>query len=133
MTEAPSKGVKIHRVILIDDEKSVLHALKLLLEALGYTVREFSDPESAITYVSDSPEADVILCDLRMPKLTGLEVLAKCKAANPELPFVLMSGHAGDDEIETATRLGAFGFLAKPFTPDQLAEVVARLEDARGT
>lgn len=118
---------KIQNILLIDDESSVLFALKLLLGALGFQVEDFTDPEAALSSLTEDSKVELILCDLRMPKLTGLEVLERVRAAHTNIPFVLMSAHAGNDEVQKAYKLGAQGFLAKPFTPDQLREMLAKM------
>ena len=128
MSDLLSKGVK--RILLLDDEKSVLFALKLLLEAIGYSVTDFCSPEEAIEFLRGNDTPQLIICDLRMPKLNGIDVLRETKSIRPGLPFVLMSAHAGTDEVNEAKALGAFGFLAKPFTPDQLNELVARIDES---
>ena len=123
----------IKEIVLLDDEASVLFALKLLLEALGFCVHDFSDPNLALEYVGSDKIADLFLCDLKMPKMNGLEVLKRVRELAPQLAFVLMSAHAGRDEIDAAQALGAAGFLAKPFTPDQLRQMVAELSQQGGS
>ncbi len=118
----------IENILLIDDESSVLFALKLLLGALGYSVSDFTDPEAALCSLKDNPSIQLILCDLRMPKMTGLHVLEQATAQFPHVPFILMSAHAVSDEVQKAYRLGAKGFLAKPFTPDQLKETLSKIQ-----
>ena len=118
---------RIERILLIDDEKSVLFALKLLLEAIGYSVTDFCDPEIALEFLRGDTASQLVICDLRMPKFNGIDVLRESKAARPNLPFVLMSAHAGQEEVTEAEGLGAFGFLAKPFSPEQLHELVGRI------
>jgi CheY-like chemotaxis protein len=113
------------RIALIDDEPSVLFALKLLLEALGVAIADFSAPEQALKHLSTPDVADVCLCDLRMPKRNGLQVLEEVKKLFPQLPFILMSAHASDAELQKARMLGANGVLTKPFTPDDLQAVLA--------
>jgi CheY-like chemotaxis protein len=110
-------------ILLLDDEASVLFALKLLLQALGFKVTDFSDPSKALACVADpsqSRELDVIISDLRMPGMNGIEVLKQVQQLRPELPFLLMSAHAQQEDIERAKALGAIGFLAKPFSPEEL-------------
>ncbi|MBX7143794.1 MAG: response regulator [Oligoflexia bacterium] len=118
---------KIEHIVLIDDEPSVVFALKLLLQALGYKVQDFSNPQAAVEWFKDNIPADVCLCDLKMPGLNGLQVLDATKRLRPELPFVLMSAHATGEEIEQALSLGASGFLSKPFTPEELQQLLADL------
>jgi CheY-like chemotaxis protein len=117
-------------ILLIDDEPNVLLALKLLLEAIGHSVKEFNDPEAAVAFLDSNPQTkpDLILCDLRMPGLNGLQVLSATQDTRKDIPFVLISGHAIDDEINKAYSLGASGFLGKPFTPEQLKDLLANLD-----
>lgn len=117
----------IEHIVLIDDEPSVVFALKLLLQALGYKVQDFSSPVEAIERLRGSSPADVCLCDLKMPVMNGLNVLEAAKKIRPDMPFVLMSAHATGEEIEHALSLGASGFLSKPFTPEELKELLSDL------
>ena len=112
-------------IVLIDDEPSVLLALKLLLGALGFQVREFSKPREAVSYLEEGGACDYILSDLRMPELDGIGVLQETRKTRPELPFILISGHATAEDIKRAHSLGASGFIGKPFTPDQLNAAIA--------
>lgn len=120
----------IQQILLIDDEPSVVLALTLLLRAIGFKVADFSDPYAAIQYAQAGGQADLCICDLRMPNLNGLAVLEQIRKVRPELPFVLMSAHATDDEVEKANELGSQGFLSKPFTPEDLKALIAGLEKA---
>lgn len=117
------------RILLIDDEPSVLFALKLLLEALGFAVHDYNQPEEAIGFIKNNNLPDLCICDLKMPKMNGLQVLAEVMNIAPSLPFVLMSAHANLEEVQKAEQLGARGFLAKPFTPEQLKKLVQDLQE----
>lgn len=108
------------QIVLLDDEPSVLFALKLLLEAIGYKVADFATPAEAISFLKEGQHCDLFLCDLRMPAMNGLKVLEEAKKIRSELPFLLMSAHATRSEQDQAQSLGACGFIAKPFTPDEL-------------
>lgn len=119
------------RVLIVDDEPSVLFALKLLLEALGFTVKDFASPFDAAQHLQSEHNYDVILCDLRMPEMDGISLLAHIKKFAPDVPFVLISGHAQVQEIERANQLGASGFLDKPFTPDQLANMLEKISQGK--
>lgn len=114
-------------VLLIDDEPSVLFALKLLLDTIGYKVREFTKPLEALAALQQGYIPDLVLCDLRMPVMNGLVVLGETRKINSNLPFLLMSAHANQNEVDRAKELGASGFIAKPFTPQELNEAVEEL------
>lgn len=120
------------KIVLIDDETGVVLALKLLLQLYGFEVETFSDPELGIAHISnnaanpDQHSIDYILCDLRMPKKTGLDVLIATRRLAVKIPFFLMSGHASDEEQEQALELGAAGFLSKPFSPEDFLKLLGR-------
>lgn len=118
------KEPPLAEILLVDDEPSVLLALKLLLEALGYAVRDFVSAPDAIEFLKNGGSCDLFICDLKMPKMNGINALRESKKVKPEVPFVLMSAHANNEEVRLAKELGASGFLAKPFSPEQLHQVV---------
>lgn len=115
------------RLLVIDDEPSVLAAVKLLLQALGYEAHAYSDARSAIEKVRNGLEIDLVVCDLRMPDMNGLETAREIKALRPELPFLLMSAHALQGDFEKAKASGVDGFLPKPFEPAQLEDKISLL------
>ncbi|MCB0338799.1 MAG: response regulator [Bdellovibrionales bacterium] len=117
--------MKAIRVLMIDDEPSVLFALKLLMEALGYEVTTADSGADGLEILSTATESfDYVLCDLKMPNLNGLEVLSRVREISPSTPFVLMSAHATQGEIQQAQALGISGFLGKPFTPDEIKKLI---------
>jgi CheY-like chemotaxis protein len=111
-------------VVVVDDDPGVLKALTLLLQAFHWSVVPFSAPEQAVSYLRDNPVPDLILSDLRMPAMSGIELLASVRGITLSVPFVLMSGHATPQETDVARNLGMNGFLSKPFTPHQLQELL---------
>jgi DNA-binding NtrC family response regulator len=117
----------IREIVLVDDEPSVLFALKLLLQAMGFSVKDFNAPGDAVEYFRTASPIDLCLCDLKMPKVNGLGVLQEARKSRPSLPFVLMSAHATTEEVDRSKELGATGFLSKPFTPEDLKALVERI------
>ena len=124
MFPEPTPPAGAIHILLLDDEPSVLLALKLLLQALGFRVSDFCEVEAALKFLSDGQACDLFICDLRMPRYDGLTVLEQSKRIRPGLPFVLMSGLADDEESAKARRKGASGFLAKPFKPEEVKALV---------
>ena len=115
------------RILLVDDESSVLNALKLLLQAMKFTVSDFARAADAIELLNQpGSDYDIVLCDLKMPEINGLEALKQIKEIRPEIAFILMSAHASGSEIEYARSHGASGFLAKPFSPSQLSGIIEK-------
>ncbi len=123
-SEIGAVAVTKRTVMLIDDEESVLTALHLLMQALGYNVKPYSQGLRAVEALQTGEECDFLLCDLRMPEINGLKLLAQVRQMRPALPAALMSAHATGDEIAQAEALGVVGFLGKPFTPQELRELL---------
>ncbi|MFM1848769.1 MAG: hypothetical protein RL417_2243 [Pseudomonadota bacterium] len=123
--ESAAAGVK--EILLLDDDPSVLFALKLLLQSFQFTVKDFSAPDQALEFLSTGGTADLFLCDLRMPKTNGLDVLRRTKTIHPNLQFILMSAHASEEEIAKARELGAYDFLPKPFDPQAAVDLIKRV------
>src|SRR5690606_15228869 len=109
--------------MIIDDEVGVLRGLQLMLEAAGFRVSAFSDPREAVHPLEQS-RPQWLIRDLRMPEMDGFMVLQYRSEHCPEVPFILISGHAKQIEIERAKALGAQAVLQKPFAPSQLIEII---------
>jgi DNA-binding NtrC family response regulator len=118
--ERPAPG----RIMVVDDEGTALKSLRRILEKQGYRVSTYSNPVRALELLKREP-FDVLLSDLRMPHLDGLELLDQAKLAAPGLEVIIITGYASLNGAVEATKKGAYHFLAKPFTPQQVREVVA--------
>lgn len=107
-------------IIVIDDEPMICRVSSLSLRRLGREIVTFTDPQQALEWIAAAPESPcVVVCDYRMPRLTGLEVLERLP---PSVPFVLMSGDLFDVDSDDS-RVAAF--LAKPLQPEELLAAVA--------
>lgn len=106
-------------ILIVDDEGNIRRMLRALLESEGYSVREAERAEAALAEVRErSPE--VILLDLALPGMSGLEALPRFRDAAPGVPVVMMSGQATLSDAVQATRQGAFHFLEKPLSPESV-------------
>ncbi|MDA3960291.1 MAG: response regulator [Planctomycetota bacterium] len=127
---SPGCGV----VLVIDDEADVRRITVGMLEALGYDTAEAENGEEALEMLPDLGAVEAVLLDLVMPRLGGAETLAGLRERCPEVPVVIVSGHARDTRINTLIEQGARAFLAKPFRLGELSAVLSRviggLEDA---
>lgn len=122
------------RILVVDDEDFMRNLSADLLENLGYTVQTCADGEEAIgVYRKNHERIDVVLLDLIMPRLGGLECFARLKEIDPEVKVIVSSGYAVDEEAERVLAAGVAGFVKKPFGLSELARSVAealRPEDA---
>lgn len=100
-------------ILLIDDEASIRRTLKEILEFEKYQVLEAPDGYVAIEIFKKSP-IDVVLLDIKMPKMDGLEVLDFLQEINPEIPIIMISGHGTIDTAVEAVKKGAFDYISKP-------------------
>ena len=112
------------RIVLIDDEPGVLKALTLMLESLGHQVMPFNNPSEALTYLHAGIDADLVLSDQRMPGMSGTDLFGTLRASSINCPFVLMSGHAKEEEVKELLSARSTAFLPKPFTPALLIEAI---------
>jgi two-component system nitrogen regulation response regulator NtrX len=106
-------------VLIVDDEGNIRRMLRALLESEGYRVREAESAEAAISDVDALPP-EVILLDLMLPGMTGLEALPVLAEKAPGVPVIMMSGRATLSDAVKATREGAFHFIEKPLSPETI-------------
>lgn len=106
------------KILLVDDEKQFVDTLAERLAMRGFSARVAYDGPEALHAV-ELP-TDVIVLDLRMPGMDGFEVLRNVKKSNPQVQVIILTGHGGDAEEQTAYRMGAYNFLRKPMDIDEL-------------
>ena len=109
-------------IVFVDDEPLLCRALTLTLKQLGRAVLTFTDPREAVAHLATSERPAVVICDYRMPGLTGLEVLALLPTG---IPFILISGDLAVGESAQLARVTAF--ISKPFKPETLLAAVEPL------
>ena len=118
------------RVLVVEDEEGIRSLLDTALTANGYTVQAFADAEQALAARSAGPP-DVAVVDIRMPGMDGLELSRALRAADADLPVVIITAHADMDSARDAIRLGAYDYIAKPFDVDDVLLSVARAAERR--
>ncbi len=118
-------------ILLVEDKESLRRVLRLTLENAGYTVAEAADARVAAQEITRAPFR-LVLTDLRMPHGSGLDVLRAAKAADPDVPVVVMTAYGSIDEAVQAMKDGAHDFLQKPVDSNHLLLLIERvLEQAR--
>ena len=100
-------------ILIIDDEKAIRKALSEILSAEGYKTEEAPDGEEGLKKFR-SKNYDVVLCDIKMPKLDGIEFLQKAGETNPDVPVIMISGHGNIERAVDAVKQGAFDYISKP-------------------
>jgi DNA-binding NtrC family response regulator len=113
------------QILVVDDEPNLRRVLGAQLSRDGYEVHAVADGEAALKILSEQ-YVDVVITDLRMPRLDGLELLRRALAIEPELPVVIITAHGTVDNAVEALKSGAFDYITKPFDQNEVRNVVRK-------
>lgn len=113
------------RILVIDDEDIVRTSCSRTLVPEGYDVHLVKNGFDALSLLEKEP-IDLVLTDLKMPEIDGIEILGRIKGKWPEIEVIIITGYQTVDTAVKAIKLGAFDYLEKPFTPDALMASVAK-------
>ena len=108
-----------HHLLIVDDEESMRHVLLLLLQEKGFSVRAVGSGEEALQELEARPY-DVVLTDVRMPKMSGIDLVKRGRALAPDTLFLVMSAYGSEELAIEALQAGAFDYVSKPFKPDEI-------------
>ena len=100
-------------ILIIDDEKAIRKTLSEILSFEGYKIEEAGDGEEGLRKFKEK-SYDVVLCDIKMPKIDGIEFLQKAGEANADIPIIMISGHGNIETAVEAVKTGAFDYISKP-------------------
>jgi FixJ family two-component response regulator len=125
MRMTPTEKTSSEIVCLVDDDPLVLRSTGLLLASEGFVVRQFDNGEDFIDYVA-SHEVPLVVLDIWMEEMTGLEVLARLCAMSPQTHVIVITGREDSAARMTATQIGTVAYLIKPFDDEEFLEVVHR-------
>lgn len=117
-------------IVIIDDDTAITEALTEMLELDDFSVRAFQQPEKALAYLTAGSRA-VVLSDVKMPRIDGLNLLARLQQLDSAMPVLLMSGHGDIPMAIEAMKEGAYDFLEKPLQPEHLLNQLRRATDKR--
>ncbi|MBI2411815.1 MAG: response regulator [Deltaproteobacteria bacterium] len=112
-------------ILVVDDNAFVLDSTSLLLSGYGFSVTPFMDPNEAVRKFS-AGRFDAVLTDVKMPGMSGIDLLEKIHSMNKEVPVILMTAYAELDMAVNAIKLGAFDFIIKPYKPEYLLHAVKK-------
>ena len=113
------------RILVIDDEKVMLDSCRKILEKAGYQVETFGNGQEGIARFQKAPPP-VLVVDLKMPDINGLQVIERVREIDPDAVIVVITGYATVSAAVEAMQAGAYDFLPKPFTPDELRLIINR-------
>jgi len=116
------------RILIIDDEESFRHMLSVILKKEGFDVETAPDGEEGMQKLMMNPY-DQILCDIRMPRMDGLDFLKEFQKANIEATIIMMSAYGTVDTAIEAMKLGAYDYISKPFKPDEIILTLKKADE----
>jgi len=120
--------VAFRNVLVVDDEEAMRHLLAVILKERGYEVRTVANGEDALKELA-ARDYDLVLSDVRMPRMDGLALLRKALEARPDLTFIVMSAYGTHDTAIEAMKAGAYDYVSKPFKPDEVVLVLRKAEE----
>jgi two-component system chemotaxis response regulator CheY len=118
-----------HKILLVDDSKTARQQVAIALTEAGFTALEAGDGLEALDQVAQNADIKMIVCDVNMPRMSGLEFLAALKDAGRmgSPPVVMLTTEGKSEAVGKAKALGARGWVVKPFRPDQLVAAARRV------
>lgn len=121
-------GVMGRRVLVIDDEENLRHYLRVVLGEAGYQVDTAADGKEALEHMQQR-SWDIILCDIRMPKMDGMAFLKEAKARGLEGTIIMMSAYGTLETAVEAMKIGAYDYVSKPFNADEILLTIRKAEE----
>jgi DNA-binding NtrC family response regulator len=119
------------KILLVDDEAAILGILTDYLQTSGHEVTSVSDSAKAAEMLKAREPFDIMVSDIRMTPVNGMELLKLSRQLNPGMPVILITGFGSRETYEQARQLGAVDCLAKPFVPEALLRTVAKALEKR--
>ncbi len=113
------------KILICDDEESVRESLKLILGD-EYPLMLVENGEQALYTLKNASDVGLVLMDIKMPRVHGLDVLSEIKANYPAMKIIMVTGYRSVETAAEATRLGACGYIIKPFKSQEILETVKR-------
>jgi CheY-like chemotaxis protein len=113
---------------IVDDDEEMSHAVQLMLRMLNYGVETYKDARVAARKLSGGPQPDLIILDINMPEVTGIDMLEYIRrpGGHPSLPVVMLSSETTDVQVDEALAKGADAFVFKPVTLDELEGAIRK-------
>ena len=112
-----------HKILIVDDEESIRESLKLIL-ADHYELILTDGSEQALDVLENAKDVKIVLLDIKMRKVHGLDVLKEIKAKRPDVKVIMVTGYKSVETAAEASRLGAVGYIVKPFKAEEILNTV---------
>ncbi len=113
------------KILICDDEEGIRESLKLILSDF-FELVVISDGTQCVEVLKGAPDIQLVLLDIKMPKISGLQILGDIKKNFPKLNVIVVTGYKSVDTAAEAVRLGASGYIVKPFRSDEILSTVRK-------
>jgi len=120
----------VKNILVVDDSPVVRQQVSRALRTAGFVVFEAVDGQDGAEKIAATPSVSIVICDLNMPRLNGIEMLEKVLPERPDLPVVMLTTETNPELVTRARRAGAKGWIIKPFKSDALVAAVRKLVGA---
>ena len=120
----PKQPISAKKVLICDDEEGIRESLKLILSD-HYDLVVTKDGEQCLDCLAKVKDIGLVLIDIKMPRVSGLEILKEIKELYPSLPVIIVTGYKSVETATEAVRLGASGYIVKPFKSEEILATVA--------
>ncbi len=116
-------------ILIVDDSRSVRHSVSVVLKRAGFEMAEAADGQEGLAMVDSNRDLGMVICDINMPNMDGLEMVERIKAQpeNKTLPVLMLTTEGQMSLVKRAKQAGAVGWIVKPFDPNQLVQTVSKL------
>ncbi len=112
------------RILVVDDETAILTVLSVLVKSLGHEPVTCSDGKQALEIIRSDQSLDIVITDLRMQEVNGMDVVASVKKQRPQTPVIVISAYLTDERTEAIKSSGVFGQIVKPFRMEAVRESI---------
>ena len=119
------------KILVIDDSETIRQQVKQALAATGYEIVEAVDGVDGLEKLRAIADIDMALCDVNMPRMNGLDMIAEVQRTGPKIPILMLTTEGQPSLIKRAREAGAKGWIVKPFKPELLVAAVVKLIEAR--
>jgi two-component system chemotaxis response regulator CheY len=121
----------VKKILVIDDSETIRQQVKQALATTGYEIVEAVDGVDGLEKLLAITDIDLALCDVNMPRMNGLDMIAEVQRSGPKIPILMLTTEGQPSLIKRAREAGAKGWIVKPFKPELLVAAVVKLIEAR--
>ena len=119
------------KIVVCDDEEGIREFFKIMLSREGYQVTVHRNGKETLGFLKQSGEVDIVIADIQMPEMSGLELLSQVKELHPDSIFILMTAYSSAETAIQAIKLGAYDYIKKPFKLEEVKLVIQKALESR--